>query len=275
MTTKYSILRALYLILWTVAGLSGCGADASVRDPDIDDCPARRYRVTSVEIPLSAWDAIDSSFDLDGDGVRDNWLGFANALVHAWSPTFAVAERVDARLASALDWELVVHQCERGGPASAGVGPPDDESIETARTVRMPGGEPLTGGTFAIPLGALSDALGTADAGWVAAPLAQLRLDAVDDRRAAATLGVAVTADDLIAIVAPNLAAYFTARLAAGDSDFAADADLDGDRVVTPDELIASDTAQVLLAPDLEPDLDLPRGGASLGFRFAAEAPSE
>jgi hypothetical protein len=269
MANNSSILLCACLVAWTTVGQSGCMPDEPVRDPDIDACPARRYQVASVDIPVSGLETIEASFDLDGDGVRDNWLGFANALLHAWSPTFDLARHVDARLGP-LDWQLVVHQCDRGGPASAALGAGGDGAVETARGARAPGGAPLVGGTFAIPLGVLSDALGTADAGWAAAPLAQLRLDELDDRAASATVGLAVAADDVTAIVVPNLAAYFTARLAAGDSEFAAEADADADGEVTPAELMASDTAQILLAPDLDPALDLPDGGASLGFRIRA-----
>lgn len=270
MTNNSSTLLASLVVLWTALGQSGCGADATVRPSDIDDCPAQRYRVDAITIPTSVLDALDVAFDLDGDGTRDNWLGLANAVVHAWSPEFDLAKRVDARLAAGLDWQLAVHQCDAGGPASAALAEGDDDSIETARG-RVPG-PPLIGGTFAIPLGALADALGTADAGWVTAPLAELRLDAFDDRQVTATVGLAITSEDLVAIVAPALAAYFTAQLGAGDSDFAAEADTNGDGVVTADELLASDTAQVLLAPDLAAQLDLPTGGASLGFAIRGSA---
>jgi hypothetical protein len=271
MANNSSIFLCSCVVAWTVAGQTGCMPDATVRASDVDACPAQQYRVSSIEIPTSGFAAIELAFDLDGDGVRDNWLGLANALVHAWSSAFDLSAHVDARLAGGLDWRLTIHQCDAGRAASAGLGAGGEEAIETARGDRAPGAAPLIGGTFAIPLGALSDALGTADEAWVAAPLAQVRLEAFDAGGASAVVGLAIGADDLAAIVAPNLAAYFTARLAEEDSDFAAEADTDGDGVVTPDELLASDTARVLLAPDLDPELDLPGGGASLGFRIRAE----
>lgn len=267
MMNNSSISLVSIVVAWTALGQTGCTSDAAVRPPDIDDCATQRYRIAAIDIPTSVIDALEVAFDLDGDGTRDNWLGLANALVHAWSPEFELAERVDDRLAAGLDWQLAVHQCEPGGPASVALAAgDDDDSVETARG-RIPG-PPLIGGTFAIPLGALSDALGTAEPTWVAAPLAAVAVERFDDREAVATIGVAITAEDLREVVAPNLAAYFTARLAADDSDFAAAADADGNGVVTTTELLASDAAQALLVPDLATQLDLPTGGASLGFRI-------
>jgi hypothetical protein len=276
MSTISSISRVIMLVAWAAAGLTGCTSDADVPAPDTDGCPIRHYRIRSVAIPITAYDAIGVAFDLDGNGRRDNWLGFANALLHAWSPAFEIAPVIDASLEHELDWRLAIRQCNPGGAATAALAPgPAEPAGEIADEVfaagadRFPGGVPLIGGTFGIPLGALSDALGGAEPGWVAAPLAQLRVDAVDDAVAHATVGLAVGIADVETVVAPNLAAYFTDRLAAGDSDFAIAADRDGDRIVTAAELLASETAQVLLAPDLTDQPALAGDGVSLGFRIA------
>src|SRR5436853_5610226 len=148
MMNNSSIPFASIVVAWTALGQLGCTSDAAVRPPDVDDCAAQRYRIESVDIPVSVLDALEVSFDLDGDGTRDNWLGLANALVHAVSPEFELARRVDERLAAGLDWQLAVHQCEPGGPAAVALAAgADDDSVETARG-RIPG-PPLVGGTFA------------------------------------------------------------------------------------------------------------------------------
>jgi hypothetical protein len=241
------------LISLLALALSGCMPDNSVRDPD--ECPATVHRITGIAIPSSTLDSLTTAFDLDGDNVRDNWLGFANTVVHAWDPSFDLSPDL-----ATLDWRLSIHSCSPTGPTSAALTTTSDDA-ESARGIP---GAPLTGGTFALPLGTLSDPLGTSDPKWVAAPLAQLRLDSATT----ATVGLAITTDDLQSIVAPNLAAYFTAHYTS--SDFAASADTNHDRTISTDELLASEAAQVLLAPDLSPQLDLPTGGASLGFTITA-----
>jgi hypothetical protein len=265
------IFHSVILAACPVAGLPGCLADAEVRDPAIDDCPARAYHVVAVDVPISASDVLAVGFDLDGDGVRDNWLGVANAVLHAWSPAWDVAPVLATRLATDVEWVLDVRACTAPGLAEVRLGAADDEAVEPARGERATGGAPLTGGTFRVPLGALGDALGGAPVGWATAPMAQVRIDALDDARVGATVGVAIRQADLIEHVAPNLAAYFTARLAQDDSELALEADADGDRVVTVDELLASPAAQVLLAPDLEDRAELGGDGLSLGFRIHAE----
>src|SRR5688572_14925682 len=106
-----TLVRIVIIVAWPVAGLAGCMPDATVRIPDVEDCPHRDYRVRAVELPSSALGSIEVAFVLDGDGVRDNWLGFAAALVHAWTDAFDVQPVLDRRLRHALDWRLVVHEC--------------------------------------------------------------------------------------------------------------------------------------------------------------------
>jgi hypothetical protein len=257
------LVRIVITLACPTAGLAGCMPDATVRIPDVEDCPHRDYRVRAVELPSSALGSIEIAFDLDGDGVRDNWLGFAAALVHAWTDAFDVGPVLDRRLRHALDWRLVLYECDSGSAAAALV-PGDDPDLGAAVLPASGDRPPLTGGTLAVPLGALGDALGTAPPGWTLASLAHVRIEDVDDRAVTATIGLAVDHADVLRLVAPALAAFFTTRLATGDSDFALTADTDGDRTISTAELLASPTAQALLAPDLD-------DAASLGFRIHAE----
>ena len=256
MMTNFSNSFLPIVVIGTVLGQSGCGSDAIDRTPDgdagggADGCPVATYRITSVTIPITLVDAMRLSFDLDGDGTRDNWLGIAAAVLESWSPSFDLEPALAARLAAdELGWLVAVTRCE-------------DEPV-AARLVQR-GAVDDGGRAFAVPLGALSDALGGAAPGWVLATLGQVRLDAVDDQALEAVVGFAVDEADVRAIVAANLATYFTHRLALDDSPFAEAADVDGDRVVTVDELMATDLARALLAPDLD-------AGSSVGIGVGAE----
>jgi hypothetical protein len=276
MKTISSISHALLILFWPAAGQLGCGPDTPAVPPDIADCPVREYRVARVVVPATPLDSIATAFDLDDDGVRDNWLGFAHSLVRAWSPAFQLGPVLDARLDGPLDWRLAFHQCENGGAAAVSLFPGPGSFDDAAFDAVVPAtGDRstavLAGGTFALPLGALGDALGDAPDGWVAAPLAQVRVDAIDSRTVRATVGVGVTIADVYGLVAPALAAYFTDRLAAHDSDFAVLADTNHDGTLSTEELLASETAQLLLAPDLEDMAALAGDGASLGVRIEAE----
>jgi hypothetical protein len=268
MRNTITFFRSVVLVAWTAAGHGGCASAGDVRDPDIAGCPVRAYRVAAVEVPISAAAAYEVGFDLDGDGVRDNWLGFANMLLHAWSPAWDLAPAIEARLADDVEWTLELGNCA-DGTATAWLGDPAAPDGEVARGPGAPGSAALAGGTFAVPLGALGDVLGGAPVGWTAAPLAQVRIESLDAGGVRATLGLAITRDDLIDAVAPSLAAYFTERLAVDDSDFAAAADLDADGVITVEELLASATARVLLAPDLD-RAEVAGAGFSLGIRLEA-----
>ena len=268
MRNTISFFRSVVLVAWTAAGHGGCASASDVRDPDIDDCPVRAYRVAAVEVPISASAAFAVGFDLDDDGVRDNWLGFANMLLHAWSPAWDLAPAIAARLDTDVAWTLEVGECA-DGTATAWLG--DAATLEGARArgAQLPGSAPLVGGTFGVPLGVLGDVIGGAPVRWTPAPLAQIRIEAMDDDGVRATVGLAIREGDLIEAVAPSLAAYFTERLAVDDSDFAAGADLDADGVITVAELLASSTAQVLLAPDLD-RAELAGPGFSLGIGLEA-----
>jgi hypothetical protein len=207
-------------------------ADATVRPPDAvpdaDGMP--RYRIVGVDLPVTYTDVVELGFDLDGDGISDNRLGTGHALLHQLSPAFDVGGVLERRL-ELLEWTFTI------GHGVAWID--------------------------RIPLGALGDALGSADPGWIEV-IPHARVDVADGDHAVVALGVAIPTADVHAHVVPALAAYFTSRLAIGDSDFAADADSDEDGVITVAELLATTLVSTMLTPDLEPD------HLSLGFRVLA-----
>ena len=262
----------------TVLGLFGCASDTPGRSPDDaadpGACPLTAYRARHVEIPASFADAIAFAFDLDADGTRDNWLGFASAAVHAMSPRFDLARVVDARLAAGLDWVVAIDRCNDDAPPASialgrGVTTDDGLHVVLDDAAAPAAGPELAGGTFTIPLGVLSDAVGGSQPAWARAPLGRARLVALADETITVEVGFAIASGDITAVVAPNLAAYFTQQLAAGESDFALIADADGDGVVTTEELLATSTARSLLAADLDAEA-LGGPGSSVGIRIEA-----
>jgi hypothetical protein len=79
-------------------------------------------------------------------------------------------------------------------------------------------------------------------------------------------LGGALIGDYRSALAA-SYAPYVSTRLAAGQTDWGAVADRDGDGVVTADEVLADPTFQAVTRPDL--DLDGDGVDESLSFAFA------
>jgi hypothetical protein len=272
---------------WIVTGIglaaAGCveSADAPTR---LDDIPltcapdTRTYRLTSVDPSVRAAEAID----LDGDGVRDNLLGSAHDLVSQLSPEFAVAPRLDARLAGDVPWLITLDRCgdevrvtiDRGVQLHAG-----DDGLLAAkvlpRAVGTVRGDRIEArdGVVRFPLTALADALGNADsAGWTEGDGLIVRAT-LDGDVLAGVLAAAIETATARTRLAPPIAAFLTAQPA--DHLMKQGADLDRDGVVTADELTATATFQGLVQGDVivTDDDGIPRTGtpaSSLALRFTA-----
>lgn len=197
------------------------------------------YRVDSVELPERAADVVPLSLDLDGDGSGDNELGSVLEGIHGEDASAHFAAPASARLAGDVSWYVAVRACDDG-----------------ARRVEI--GD--SGGGDAAPVTVLVDPAGTfAPVAWVRVGDLHERLTVTDDR-ADGVIGFTVPVPGAAHALAAPYAAYLSAELAAGTSDFAAQFDLDHDGVITADEVVASDLGKTFLAPDL------PGGRYSVGL---------
>jgi hypothetical protein len=194
------------------------------------DCPSTTYRIDHVEALADAHAADLAGYDLDGDGRPDNVSGTILAgMLTAYDAHASWQTRIDGRLASDVRWSFSVEQCPGAAPKVL-----DDN----------------------IPLGALADLGGGADAGWQ--PVTDLHFDGT-------RLGGALV-PDYRDTLADTFAPYVSARLAAGDTIWGAQADTNHDGVISPDEVLADELFQTVTTPDIDTDGDGVRDSLSFGF---------
>jgi hypothetical protein len=245
------------------------------QDSPPDETPeVRHYRVTGIDMPESSDEVGRMAFDLDGDGGWDNTLGTAYWLLRQVYTSFEVETVAAERLGSDLGWVLTIIDRMPGASAGLSLGnvtggvvvPPALDAIEAADGDAFGRGFILRGGEAVLPMGTISDATGTGDPAWLVTDRVALTVDAWDEATATVTLGVALGADEVRAIVYPNLATYFTSKLDDPGANFARMLDADDDGVVTPAEVAANSWIDGYFRADLD-------GSAlSLGLRLQAEA---
>lgn len=273
-----SFLAVTTLALSTVA----CVSDTDVATPDdLEQARVRHYRIAKVELPTLSMRARELAFDLGNDDSPDNQLGMVHTTMLTVSPTYQVMPRIEAALAADLGWSLTVYDdpatgrlygahLARATITNVGI-EPELSNLEPAFANLDDPSLPLAGDMGRIPLGTLSDALGGSDAGWIDVRRLRIDIEQIDDTRLSARVGMAIAKPDVDAEVIPNMARYFTSRLAANDSEFAAEADTNDDGIVSPAEMSAHDVTRALLAADL---YDLPEfeGGQALSLGFGITA---
>jgi hypothetical protein len=241
---------------------ASCTTAPSVVAPPCDSPELRSYDLDHVAPPLDANAASQIGFDLDGDGDADDAAGtLLSAMLLAYDDRTTYEANLDARLADDVPWTITIARCPSGEQVVTSASPGFAGARSTANAVRSTIDAPHEG---EMPLGALSDLGGHADAGWQ--PVDQLQTtfttdgDALDGRLGGVLIG------DYRSALAASYAPYVTARLAAGQTDWGAVADHDGDGVVTVDEVLADPTFQAVTRPDLDLDGDGVKDAMSFAF---------
>lgn len=231
------------------------------------------YQLTAVDPAMR----VAKQIDLDGDGVTDDALGRAYDMIAGLEPTFAVAPRFPARLASDVAWLVAIDRCDddvrvtidQGVELGEGAGGLMIPKV-LPRAVGTIDGAALvaTDGIARIPLNALA----TGSAGWTDADGLIVHATIGDDA-ISGVFAAAIDATTATTELAPPIAAFLTTRPADDELRTANDTNHDG--VVTADELAASPTYRALVAGDViirAPD-GTPRTGiaaTSIAFAFTA-----
>jgi hypothetical protein len=279
------------LALLPVLSLAGC-IDEPVDEAEVDalNCTLSTYRIVSADVPLNAVMATAAALDLDADALEDNSGGSAlAAFLQQFDSADGLPTLVNERLASEeAPWFIALNQCPDGrylfwtlrGEDFNGDGVYELSSREAppAQGTLVGSSIHVTGGGFGeIPVGIFADPLGEAREIWSSG--AGLAAEfSLEDGDVIGKLGLGL-ADNYFEIIGRPMAAFFTSRLQAGTSEFAADLDTNDDGIVSLAEFEISSIVQATL---LNPDLDLLRRGSynpgrdgvedSLSFSFAFRA---
>jgi hypothetical protein len=250
--------------------------DADPVDPDVSGAVQQRFRVTAVHVPRAQWEALAYIFDLDSDlpgGDPDeepNRLGeLVGLLVGGESGRFDVDGTSAVRLGTDVAWILTTHDAGTAGfgvslDAGVVVDGVAEPSTMYAPAVGFSDDEILAGGAAVLPLGMLTDPLQlTLHPDFVESARTRVLVGERDAAAIRIQLGLAIPWSEVDRVLAPNLAAFFTAQRADGVISYAGAVDTDGDDVITADEVRANAQLQYLL----EPDLDV-AGTPALSFGF-------
>ena len=252
-------------------------------------CALTTYRIVSADVPLSAVMAATAALDLDADTMKDNaGGGILAAFLQQFESANKLPALVNERLASEAPWFIALDQCPDGrylfwtlrGEDFNGDGVYELSGREAppAQGTLVGSSIQVAGGGFGeIPIGIFADPLGEAREIWSSgAGLAAAF--SLEDGVVVGKLGLGL-ADNYFEIIGRPLVAFFTSRLQAGTSKFAADLDTNGDGIVSLAEFEQSSFVQATL---LAPDLDLLRNGSynpgrdgiddSLSFAFSFRA---
>lgn len=240
------------------------------------------YLVDRVDVPVKSGDANRLGLDLDDDHTRDNALGLAATTLASAHPddfdpsTAATAALTTGRVA----WILSTTTC--GGEVRVVVERATDVDgdgrYELDTGTEIPAGGTASAGHLVArdgrgraPLATLTDPLGTFVApGWTDADALGVDLMVTGDQLDG-VVGFGLPMPEALPVLAGPLAAYFTAQLAAGTSDWAARIDVDHDGVITPAEFLdgtfsdnnPDSLVKLLLSPDLTLYGDAGRYGTS------------
>jgi hypothetical protein len=258
--------------------LGGCSLDPGddAPPPDLSDAEVHHYRITAIDLPEAAEEVREIALDLDGDGAADNLLGSVYRAMRQVYTSYEVEGPAAARLTADVGWILTIYDGREIGAGAGvrvsrgvldgGVVTPALDEVEPSLADSLGPGFELRGGTTMVPLGIVSDPQGGAAPGWLRSTVTAVRIDTWTDATAVATIAASLGRDEVVAIVFPNLAAYFTWKLADPTADYARQLDTNDDGVVSVAEVEQDSLVRSLFAPDLEPD------HLSLGVRVTAQA---
>lgn len=224
---------ALLLVL-----LTACTTEV---DPiDESTClPQEVFKIDQVRLPRNNVEARSFGFELSGDANIDNNLGSISATFGSMFEDYAVD--VDQRLATDVEWTLALRQC--------------------GEHVVVEGGD--------VPLGLLFDTTGIADAGFVPAIRAEIRIDGTrTEATLDAALGLAFDHADARTTVTSAMTPFIIARGEQGDATLLDVFDVaPHDGQISETEVATSSLMESLLAWDIRVD-DEP--ASSLGLRIHA-----
>jgi hypothetical protein len=249
--------------LATVSGLGllACGSDTDPSPaPDLDSGAVHHYRITAIEVPDSPWLVESAAFDLDGDGTLDNQLASAYSSMQQQDSYYEVEGPSALRLTDDVGWVLSLYDGRGIAGARLGRGVVVDghalplDEVEPATGPALDPAFVLAGGAAMLPLGTLTDALGDRDPAWESAVVTQIAVEAFDRDTARVRVGLALPVAEVRPVIVSNLAAFFTAALAAGNSEYAEVIDDNGDGIVSEVELERDAVFQSLLDADLQTD---------------------
>ncbi len=280
-----------YLTTLLLVTSVACGGETAEPIPfDPVDCQLETYRIVSADVPLSASASAAVAVDLDGDGLGDNAGGGTLAFfLQQFDSAASLPELVNTRLQDdETAWFIALNQCAdqrylfwvlRGqGPDADGVfalsprdAPPAQGSL-VGSTIAVSGG-----GFGEIPIGIFADPLGEASDIWSSGAGVAGSFERNADTLVG-NFGLGLSGD-YFEIIGRPLAAFFTSRLQAGTSEFAAKLDTDQSGIISLSELREDEIVEATL---LRPDLDLLRNGIydpardgvddSLSFSFSIRA---
>jgi hypothetical protein len=260
-------------VLVTCAACGG-GDDPGLPGAEPLECEGQRdtrtFRIDEVHIPGNPTEAELAGADLDGDGTIDNQAGnLLSALTMIYPDLATTLEpQLAARLTGDVEWLVGIEQCDGevrvsvGDPGRAGDVPaagtwdsPEDPGLDLGELYAEQG-------EGAAPIGALADLGGTGFDAWHRTFPTRIELEIGGDRAWGRLIGA--IAPGYETILAEAVQPYLQGRLDAGESDWAAEADTDGDGVLTTDEILVSFEFSALTGGDLEDD--------SFSFGFVVEA---
>src|SRR4051794_31329675 len=100
-----------------VVSVAACTSDTRVTPDDLATATEHVYRIASIELPATSGEVGEVGkvgVDIDGDGVVDNQLGRADAVLHSQSPAFDLELAMNGRLADDPAWLVHVWQDRDG-----------------------------------------------------------------------------------------------------------------------------------------------------------------
>ncbi|MCE9577724.1 MAG: hypothetical protein K8W52_31535 [Deltaproteobacteria bacterium] len=243
------------------------------------------YLLDDVQVPRTPQEPAASGLDLDGDDHSENVFAQVLLVLGAFQPGFDVSSPVRAAVADGrVAWALSITTCGdevRVDLAQASDADGDGRYVLTPVDAIPAAGTLVEGrvsardGRGAAPAATLADGLGTfPDAGWTTADALALEVDVTGDTLTG-TLAFAFPIPDARRTLVAPIAAYFSALLQSGGSDWAAATDANHDGVLSVDEFLApGEYPKGVMENLFEPDVALygPRAryGAVAGRAAAA-----
>ncbi|HUS68122.1 MAG TPA: hypothetical protein VMZ28_26495 [Kofleriaceae bacterium] len=218
-------------LVGVVAVASGCASGGPSQETET----AEIYRIHEVLIPTSFEEVRTMSFDLDGDGRRDNAAG--TTLMSLFSNFTDAAETLPANINATLSdggvtWYLALDRDEETG----------------APTVSL-FGDAMVGD--AAPGTVFADMTGDWPVTWIPAVGTVGELTVAADGMLSGTIGFAMPAESAVTLAAP-MAQYFTERLQDGVLKMTANMDVNHDGVISTDEFMSWELVSALLEPDVD-----------------------
>lgn len=235
-------------------------------------CPLESvgFRIDALTLPLSAAEANQMGFDLDGDELQrpDNALASTFSTLYY---TFESAQEIWLdNLQAAFDdgdvhWLIEVQTCADGSDAGYvqiglhrgsdgdgdGVYEIVDAGLQPAIGDRYAMGLSADSGEALVPASTLVDIRGGHEPVWVRGDGFAISMRTEPDGSVSGGFGLGLSEEVTVAAAGP-LVDFFTWRLEEGTSEFAREIDTNNDGTVSQDELFASTLVASLLAPDVD-----------------------